>query len=203
MSALDTFPQSRIQDGWYQPAELETSTCSGTLSHHATPAEISHADIHYDFISFLAVAQRRKFDFLPITWQPALDDVGRGATAEIRQSFINLQMSFAFKRMTPLNSLQQGERGYRAFRALISEVSVLGHPSIRKHPNVINLEGICWDVVGEEEAVWPVLVFEKTQYGDLCKFMESDVGLRMSMGDRLKLCVDIATAVMDMHSSRE
>ena len=51
------------------------------------------SDIHCDFLSFLGIAQMLRIDFLPITWQPALETVGHGGTAEIRQALVNLQMS--------------------------------------------------------------------------------------------------------------
>jgi hypothetical protein len=160
-------------------------------------------DIHYDFISFLAMAQRSNVDLLPITWQPALDSLGRGATAEISQSLVSLQMSFAFKRTALSNSLQQGqEHERRALRALISEVSVLSHPLIRRQPNIINLEGICWEIV-EEDKVLPVLVFEKAQLGDMHRFMDSDQGKAFRIEDRLKMCIGVGTAVMVMHSCRK
>ena len=78
---------------------------------------------------------------------------------------------------------------------------MLGHPVIREHPNVVELEGICWDVQSEGK-VWPVLVFQKTQPGDLESFMELPAGRDLSIKDRLKLCMDVGTAIMDMHSNR-
>ena len=51
-----------------------------------------------DFLSILGIVQKLDIDFLPIIWQPALDAAGNGAIAEIRQSLINVQTSFAFKR---------------------------------------------------------------------------------------------------------
>ena len=78
---------------------------------------------------------------------------------------------------------------------------VLSHPSVRDHPNVLSLEGICWDVVSGGEKVWPVLVFEKARNGDLLTFMGQAKGRGLAMVERLNMCVDIAIAVMHMHSS--
>lgn len=83
------------------------------------------------------------------------------------------------------------------------EVSVLGHPLVRSHPNIIRLEGVCWDVSFDEDEVWPVLVFEKARYGDLRKFISTKTGGSINWVDRVKLCADIATAIMLMHSSRK
>ena len=77
---------------------LFTYNRAGISSQSAAPIEIAALDQSYNFIDILAVAPRMNIDFLPITWQPALDGIGEGGTAEIRQSLIELQMSFAFKR---------------------------------------------------------------------------------------------------------
>jgi hypothetical protein len=114
-----------------------------------------------------------------------LEIVGRGATAEISQSFVNTWLSFVFKRFTLSKISEEDE--HRAFEALITEASVLAHPAIRQQPNIINLEGICWDISKDGERVWPVLVFEKTEYGDLHRFIGSDVGRAMGFHEKLKL----------------
>jgi hypothetical protein len=159
-----------------------------------------------NLITCLAVAQKLEIDFLPITWQPALSKVGAGGTAEIRQSLISLQMSFAFKVIKDaewvdkIDKTQQPREMRTRFQALISEISVLGHPSIREHPNIISLMGICWDILSSG-CVWPVLVFEKTVIGDLWSFAGSEEGKNASIETRLKLCADVATAVGDLHQS--
>ena len=76
---------------------------------------------------------------------------------------------------------------------------MLSHHLLREHPNIVELQGICWDVPADDE-VWPVLVFEKTQFGDLYNFLRVPVGRDLSITERLKLCVDVGTAIIDMHS---
>jgi hypothetical protein len=78
---------------------------------------------------------------------------------------------------------------------------VLGHASTRNHPNIVDLQGICWDVASDDK-VWPVLVFEKSQYGDLHNFTTLSIGRELSVADRLKLCVDVSKAISDMHFNR-
>ena len=75
------------------------------------------------------------------------------------------------------------------------------HPSKFEHPNIISLEGIGWDVSLEDEKVWPVLVFEKSPYGDLDWFANLGAGTSMSLGQKLRLCTDVVAAIMEMHSS--
>lgn len=160
----------------------------------------------YNLITFLAIAQKLEIDFLPIKWQPALSKVGAGGTAEIRQSLIHLQMSFAFKIIKDAEWIDKIDETQRLrevktrFQALVSEISVLGHPSVREHPNIISLLGICWDIL-PSGCVWPVLVFERTALGDLWSFAESGEGKNISIETRLKLCADVATAVRDLHQS--
>jgi hypothetical protein len=141
-------------------------------------------------------AQKLGVDFLPITWQPALDAIGEGGTSEIRQSLINLQMSLAFKRLV---RRQTGFVTRALSVSLISEVSILAHPSMRNHPTMMPLFGLCWDI-SEHEKVLPVLVFEKSPYGDLVNFMNSDAANRISFEERLKLCATVALAIATMHS---
>ena len=88
----------------------------------------------------------------------------------------------------------------RNLRAIIAEISILGHPAIRYHPNVANVEGICWDVVLGGEEVWPVLVFEKTRYGDLNRFMTSGPGKELDSKPRLDMLFDVVLAVRDLHA---
>ena len=163
---------------------------AGISSQSAGTIETAAPDQSYDFIDILAITQRMNINFLPITWQPALDGLGRGATAEIRQSLIELQMSFAFKRFKTDQP--------NILKIIISELLVLGHPSLAKHPNIIPLQGICWDL-SQDEKVWPVLVFEKAQMEDMTKFMGSDSARLLSMDDKLTLCGGIAAAIRDMH----
>lgn len=174
---------------------------SGFSSADVSVVDLFASDQDYDFVSLLALAQKLRIEFLPITWQPALQGIGLGATAEIRQSLINLQMSFAFKRITPRNYLVSDETDL--MRKLFAEILVLGHPSIYGHPNVMRLEGVCWDVSEEDEKVWPVLVFEKSQYGDLEWFVNSGQGKTVPLEQRLKLCAAIVNAIMEMHSNGE
>ena len=63
--------------------------------------------------------------------------------------------------------------------------------------------GNCWDVTTSavgEDTVWPVLVYEKAECRDLCRLMESEVGRELPIDQRLKLCIDMGTALMVMYS---
>jgi Protein tyrosine and serine/threonine kinase len=158
----------------------------------------STSNEEYDFLDFLGVAQSLKIDFLPIQSQPALDKVGKGGTANILQALVNAQTTFAFKH---LKSPRLAEDKSRNLRALIAELSVLGHPAIRHHPNIAHIEGICWDVLDGGEEVWPILVFEKTQLGDLNRFVSSGPGKELNFKTRIDILFDVALAVRDLHAA--
>lgn len=157
-------------------------------------------DAPYDLITFLGITQKLQIDILPITWQAARQPVGAGATGTINEALINLHTSFAFKCVS--DRQKENEAEDKIIQALISEVMVLAHPSIRKYSNIVELQGICWDIAFDckgNNKVWPVLVFEKSQYGDLYGFAMLPVGRELRFMERLKLCVDVGIAISDMH----
>jgi serine/threonine protein kinase len=153
-------------------------------------AQIEHLTFPRDFLKFLGVVQQHEIDVFPITWHPALDNIGEGATAEIRAALIDLQTTYAFKRFIMSDNNEE-----KLLLHIISEVSILGLESIRDHPNIIKLEGVAWDINNHGQ-VWPVLVFEKAQHGDLEAFFASNAGKNLTFEERLDLCIHIGTALM-------
>lgn len=152
----------------------------------------------YDFISVLAAAQKLHVDLLPITWQETQQSAGEGGTADIKQRLINLHMSFAFKKHKEKEKIDRDKSFL--FSLTISELEVLGNPVIREHPNIIQLQGVCFDI-GSDNKIWPVLVFEKSQYGDLYNFAKLPAGSGLNFEARVQICVDIGLAISDMHSN--
>ena len=164
-------------------------------------SEYRSSNVQQDFLRCLGAAQHFNVDFLPITWQPALNIIGAGATARIHQAPVNIQTDLAFKRFLGSQQSFSAKEQRRLFRALIQEITILSQKSIRNHNNIINLAGLCWDVVPETGSIWPVLVFEKSRHGNLKTFMENGVGRRLKFHDRLKLCADLASAVLCLHTN--
>lgn len=154
----------------------------------------------YDLIIFLATVQSLRIDILPITWQAALQPIGGGATGMIYETVIDIQTSLAFKRVSKRQRERETES--RIFRAFINEITVLGTPLIRRHPNIVNLLGVSWDVASDGK-VWPVLVFEKSRFGDLEQFLRSPEGVDLNITGRMMLCMDIGRALVDMHRNRK
>jgi len=85
------------------------------------------------------------------------------------------------------------------FLPLMSEVLILSQPAIQNHPNIVNLEGICWEIKPITEKAVPVLVFEKAAW-DLQQFFTASEGMKMSTEDRLQICADIGSAIMTLHA---
>jgi hypothetical protein len=176
----------------------------------------NEVDLSYDLITFLAVAQKLKLGLLPITWRSNLPSVGKGAKSQINQDPLNIQASFAFKRVA--DKEKQTESWGWIFWSLVNEIIVLCDRSIRNHPFMVELEGFCWDVpfaevvCDSEEArpelpcetqVWPVLVFKKSQFGDLYNFARTPLGRRLGVDERVRFCLSIGLAIQDLHSIRE
>lgn len=156
----------------------------------AKPVHASKQYADYSFIAILGLAQRLRIRFLPITWQVALGQIGKGGQAGIHQALVNVQTSFAFKLF---NRPQQ-----HPFGEVAQEMVALSHPMVRKHEHIATLEGICWDIP-DDDHVWPVLVFQKSHLGDLYRFERLDKFKSLSMNDRLSLCADVGIAIRDMH----
>jgi hypothetical protein len=153
----------------------------------------TNSDLQNDLIAFLSIVQKFNIDFLPITWQPALGNIGKGGSGTISQSTLITEIPLAFKRFH-----MDGESD-DDFLPLMSEVLILSQPPIQKHLHIVNLEGICWDIKTRTEKAIPVLVFERAAW-DLQQFMNVHDGMNMSIDDRLKICADIGSAIMTLHA---
>jgi hypothetical protein len=180
----------------------------------ATPVHET-APVPCNFITFLAAAQNLGVPFLPITWQPKRPSLGEGGTSQIGQALINLQTSLAFKRVSDKDKLTTPKE--EILRRCVNEMTVLWHPAIRSNPNLVELQGICWDISPKtqeraeatqapslnDETVWPVFVFEKSHFENLYHFARLPLGRELSMTDRLKICLQLGKAIAHMHSNSE
>ena len=155
-----------------------------------------------DLIAFLTIAQKLGIDVLSIDGRSIGALAGKGGTSRVTQRQMDVQTSFAFKYFSSRQRLefQRGKLSEaEVFQTLINEISVLAHPKVRWHANIVELQGVCWDIPADYE-VWPILVFEKSQHGDLFNFLHSPIGRDISFTQRLELCIDVGTAIIDMHS---
>lgn len=139
---------------------------------HGGSIEADQSALQLAFLDFLDAAQFFMIDCMPIRWQSGLEPVGIGGTATIFQRHVNKETALTFKRVH-VEKLSLNDY-VSALRVLRSELETLGNRQIRACMNIAHLNGICWDFRGS--LVWPVLVFEKSTYGDLKRFMQSDEG---------------------------
>ena len=148
---------------------------------------------YHDLLTFLADSQQLGVDFLPITWQPKLA-LGKGGTAGVNESVIDIRTSFAYKRM------YTETEDSKNFKRLTAEVAVLKSKVVAGHPNIVQLEGICWEIVPQSTHVLPVLVFEKAEFGDMRLFMATEKGRNTDMNTRTEWCVELAGALHSLHN---
>ncbi len=99
---------------------------------HGVPSSRKYKEL----ILYLSIVQQLSIKYLLTLWLPAIDSVGRGNSAEIRQALAVVQTSFVIKRLTQKVTL----------KPLIGELLVLGHRAIQKHPHIVTLENISWDI---------------------------------------------------------
>jgi serine/threonine protein kinase len=151
----------------------------------------------HELLSFLEISQWFNIDLLSVSWQPKLGKVGVGGTSDIFQSLVNASTAFTFKCCSTNPEETNTEQLYRNLKA---EVMSLSHLAIQRHPNIVNLVGICWDVK-QDETVYPVLVTEKSQRGDMRMFLHTREGTEMSIQDRLHLCCEVACALDALHAA--
>ena len=128
-----------------------------------------------------------------------LGGIGQGGQATISQALATVQIRVAFKRFR--DNLTGNSDDDKPFQAIVKEIIMLSHHAIRDHPYVATLEGICWDIPGDGNQIWPVLIFEKTEFGDLYDFAKTGRGSALSTQEKLGLCTDIGIAIRDMHTN--
>ncbi|KAF3144300.1 hypothetical protein TWF594_004831 [Orbilia oligospora] len=152
-----------------------------------------------DILGLLAVAEHRNIDFLPFQCDNS-NPIGIGGTAKItRGAKISTNRGDKEYNFGLVFKRTQSEIEYKnraeVFRAVLSEVYILGHPVVRHHPNISSLQGICWEIIHNEP--WPVLIFKQAPYGDLGQFMKS--GIELEFKDKIKICWEIGNALQLMH----
>ncbi|KAI0968145.1 hypothetical protein F4678DRAFT_443414 [Xylaria arbuscula] len=168
----------------------------------------------YNLLTCLACAQQSGVDLIGITWIDAQGLLGRGGQAAVSQTRASASAVLAFKRpdSTPIGSwISKATTSERrklddVYRAVASEILVLGDEEIRSHPNIVRLHAISWEIHQARSwffqkitRVWPILVFEKASYGDLGVFMASEQGEALDIATRIKICRGIASAVAAAH----
>lgn len=169
--------------------------------------------VHPYLITFLAAAQKHNVEFVPVVWEEGLGLLEKGGTADINQLMLHThffpvdnsaddplkrdsskETSFAFKRTSQYHP-GNGVTGCPSLDEILTmELIVLRQQTIRNHPNIVNLEGICWEVT-DTNHVYPVLLFEKGCWADLSSFAHRLQGGYCIFNAKLGFCIDIAKAL--------
>ncbi|KAI1109889.1 kinase-like domain-containing protein [Nemania sp. NC0429] len=180
-------------------------------SDNPRPRKVNTARLN--LVTFLAVLQYLEVPTLSITWDSEKKPIGGGRTGRIAESSLKADSGLAFKRIGDEEKAR--DAGNEIFLPLIKEIAILRHRHIDGHPNINELQGISWDITPKshtadetagltrrEDAfnIWPVLVFQKSEYGDLHQFATSPEGRKLSISDRLQLCVDVGNVLATMQS---
>ena len=56
------------------------------------------------------------------------------------------------------------------------------------------------DFTTGDQGIVPVLVFQKSKYGDLYHFMMQHGAKELGFSDKIDVCIDVARAITEMHS---
>lgn len=157
---------------------------------------------HPPFIKLLAIATALDVNILPLTWRPDLEVLGEGATGRVNQSHLNTEVSLAFKRFSRANTITNipsCDMRSLQYKAITAEIVALSCPDVYDHPNIVNLEGVGWEVVEDSEEVWPVLVYRKAECGNLNDFLSLPEGAAMELDDLVSVCGEVAKGLRIMH----
>jgi len=199
-TALNQFPKREAKDmDIFALFSRGENLVQGSIGEKSLQADESP---HQDLVRLIAIANILQVEIFPLTWQPSLERLGQGATGSISQSALNDQIYFAFKRFHRINTnpeLTESDFRRLQFDAMISEMVVLSCPEVYDHPNVVNLEGLCWEVMRPSGEVWPVLVFQRAKCGDLRHFLELPEAGSFDLDDRIVICGEVSKALRIMH----
>ncbi|KAF2495498.1 kinase-like protein [Lophium mytilinum] len=111
----------------------------------------------------------------------------------------------AYKALVGRKSMDRG----MIMQDLITELRVLCHRPLQKHPNFVRLLGVAWiseiDMGYTDDAEpreWPTVVVEKAPHGSLLDFLSSEEfkTTRSSLMAKLNLCIDVLIAIVALHA---
>lgn len=156
-----------------------------------------------DLLDLLTVAQRSNLPIYRFNCQGprGLQSVNGtpGGNSQIQQADMSRKTDLALKCVSVdarmhSNPLVKSS----AYELLIKEITVLSDPRIMDHPNIVDLGGICWDFAQKED-VWPALVFEKSEHGDMSTMEAFNDNELLPDDEILKLCLDVGHALVVLH----
>lgn len=83
-------------------------------------------------------------------------------------------------------------------RAVLTELKVLFHEPLRKHPNIVKLLQIRWDTQDGPNLIAPTLVLEHAELGSLSAFQDPE-RIVLSSQTKTNICLDVANGLYFLH----
>jgi len=86
-----------------------------------------------------------------------------------------------------------------SMRSIATELSILRHDSIYKHPNIVDLLGLAWGVTNSpEERDMPVFILEHAGLGDLASFLDQRPS---TLAQQLVLATHVTHGLRALHAA--
>ena len=88
----------------------------------------------------------------------------------------------------------------RLVTSLYKDLLVLSHPSLRHHPNIVQL--LFYDLIENvDNTSVPALIIERAEYGTLTNLLAECPSALMAEGNRLTLCADVTAGLLALHQA--
>ena len=129
--------------------------------------------------------------------------IGRGSHFTVSALSDELEESslvkVVFKRTVPQARLQSDQVFRTRIEAMMLELRALAHEPIRKHENIVNIQGITWETdpftIGRH---WPVFIIERATRGTLQDFFQQEAEICLPL--RLELALDVIAGLEVIHA---
>jgi len=167
----------------------------------------------YNILTCLACAQQRDIDLVGLSPFEAQGQLGQGGQSTVMQTRASVDTVLAFKKPNSkgvgswLSTRSLTKRIENVYRDVATEIMALSEPGIRDHPNIIQLQAISWEVQNirtwtfkKVPRVWPVLLMERADHGDLQDYLATKEGRELNFEDKIEFCHGIASAIAAAHS---
>jgi len=122
--------------------------------------------------------------------------LGRGASFTVRRA----NQGKRDQRAEHQHVLKGGRAGVAKnlrITALAREASVLSHPALHLHPNIVRLRGVAWERDEDgAETVLPMLALELAAHGNLGAFLNHKT---LPLEQRISLCFGVASGLRSLH----
>lgn len=104
-----------------------------------------------------------------------------------------------FKRTVPQARPQSDQTFRTRIEAMMLELRALAHEPIRKHQNIVNIQGITWETDPfTTERHWPVFIIERATRGTLQDFFREEADICLTL--RFELALDVIAGLEVIHA---